>query len=321
MSADNTPMLTVVIPTYNRCSDLKKCLDSLMMQTLMDFEVLVIDNGSTDNTGELLNKYPVNVVKDNKKNLAYLSNLGWKLSNTELIVYLNDDSTVPSDWVFNILNTFNEYPTIDVVAGPVIAIGNKQEIATTYNVMYNSKYFRILALIYNNVLCDGKLFSDVATLCDSGIATMGSIFPKSAQLRAPIYIDVFGINNLAMKKELFQTYGGFDETFTFLHFDGDFFIKYRKKGGKILFNSKLKILHFPSPVGPTRIAFHVGRDTARFYLKDIKPTTLSGYIKYILSITFFNLFWLYKFYQTKDKSQLNGIYGFCFGVVEVIKRR
>lgn len=54
---DGAPQVSVVIPTYNRAKDLKRCLDSLLAQTFRDFEVLVCDDGSTDGTVEVVSLY------------------------------------------------------------------------------------------------------------------------------------------------------------------------------------------------------------------------------------------------------------------------
>jgi glycosyltransferase involved in cell wall biosynthesis len=53
----STPMVSVIIPTYNRAAEIPRCLDSLVAQTLRDFEVLVCDDGSKDDTGAAVEKY------------------------------------------------------------------------------------------------------------------------------------------------------------------------------------------------------------------------------------------------------------------------
>ena len=51
------PQVSVVVPTYNRARDLIRCLDSLVKQTYQEFEVLVCDDGSTDDTREVVSRY------------------------------------------------------------------------------------------------------------------------------------------------------------------------------------------------------------------------------------------------------------------------
>ncbi|MBU0650625.1 glycosyltransferase [bacterium] len=50
----NTPLVTVIIPSFNRAYTLKRAIDSVLNQTFTDFELLLIDDGSTDNTKNLI---------------------------------------------------------------------------------------------------------------------------------------------------------------------------------------------------------------------------------------------------------------------------
>lgn len=56
-SVSQVPAVSVVIPTYNRAEDLRRCLESLVAQTLQDFEVLVCDDGSTDHTAMVAEEF------------------------------------------------------------------------------------------------------------------------------------------------------------------------------------------------------------------------------------------------------------------------
>ncbi len=51
------PIFTIIIPTYNREQFLKRTIDSILMQTFKDFELLIIDDGSTDHTKDLIDTY------------------------------------------------------------------------------------------------------------------------------------------------------------------------------------------------------------------------------------------------------------------------
>ena len=52
-----SPLISVVIPTHNRASLLKKAIDSVLLQTERDLEIIVVDDASTDETSELLNEF------------------------------------------------------------------------------------------------------------------------------------------------------------------------------------------------------------------------------------------------------------------------
>jgi len=68
---NNIPFFSVIIPTYNRADLLARCLKSLTEQTYKDFEVIVCDDGSTDNSKEITDKYL------DKLNIQYLWDVNW----------------------------------------------------------------------------------------------------------------------------------------------------------------------------------------------------------------------------------------------------
>ncbi len=107
--------VSVVIPTLNRADDLKRCLDSLMAQTAAPDEICVIDNGSTDGTLDLLQRYPVRVLSAPGATLSNLFNLGWQSTQTEFVAYLNDDSEVVPEWLARSEQTFAAFPHAAVV--------------------------------------------------------------------------------------------------------------------------------------------------------------------------------------------------------------
>ena len=66
-------MISVIIPIYNSKKYLSKCIDSILMQTYKDFEVLLVDDGSTDNTKDICIEY---VSKDSRIKYLYKDNSG-----------------------------------------------------------------------------------------------------------------------------------------------------------------------------------------------------------------------------------------------------
>jgi glycosyltransferase involved in cell wall biosynthesis len=90
------PLFSIVIPTYNRADRLKKALESLVAQTYKNFEVIVCDDGSTDNTGEVINsftdKLTINYIwEENWGGPARPRNNGIKASKGDWICFLDSD--------------------------------------------------------------------------------------------------------------------------------------------------------------------------------------------------------------------------------------
>lgn len=106
--------LTVFTPTYNRAYTLHKCYESLQKQTSKDFIWLIIDDGSTDNTKELVDGW----IAESKMEIRYkyqenqgmhgAHNTAYELIDTELNVCIDSDDYMPEDAVENIVNFWKE---------------------------------------------------------------------------------------------------------------------------------------------------------------------------------------------------------------------
>ena len=107
--------LTVFTPTYNRAYVLKQCYDSLCRQTCKDFVWLIVDDGSSDNTKEIVEKWMAN---DNGFEIRYVykqnggmhtgHNKAYELIDTELNVCIDSDDFMPDDAVELIVNFWKE---------------------------------------------------------------------------------------------------------------------------------------------------------------------------------------------------------------------
>lgn len=313
----NKPLISIIVPTYNRCMDLKRCLDSLMRQTVKDFEIIVIDNGSTDQTSSLLNKYPVKVIMDSTKNLAYLFNLGWRNASAEIVAYINDDAEAVPDWLENICKTFENFRHVAMVGGPTIVVKDTR-ILGLYKSACRTRLAKFVAELYNKVITEGRLF-EIGVLCESGAYSIGAALPRSAKLEHPIYVDMLSITGMAVRKSVFHKIGGFDENFIFCHIDGDFFVRVKRAGYKLLFNPKVIVWHYINPKGGTRDSYNLGRDFAYFYMKNIRPKTASGWLRFALNIAFLNCYWVYEALKYENPRSLKGVHGFISGISDHFK--
>jgi glycosyltransferase involved in cell wall biosynthesis len=119
--------VSIVICTYNRGPLLERCLDYLQYQTNQNFEVVVINGPSTDNTNEVLdaNKHKVKIGQNPKPNLSVSRNMGIELSDGDLIAFIDDDAIPFDDWVDSLLSEFSEVPlTYAAIGGPAYYSGS-----------------------------------------------------------------------------------------------------------------------------------------------------------------------------------------------------
>jgi GT2 family glycosyltransferase len=101
-SGSGKAFLSIVIPNWNGAHLLPTCLDSLKRQTYTDFEIIVVDNASTDNSRELMARdYPaVRVVAlDSNRGFAGGVNAGIRAASAPVIVLLNNDTEAEATWL------------------------------------------------------------------------------------------------------------------------------------------------------------------------------------------------------------------------------
>src|SRR5687768_11716614 len=120
MLANQTSVkLSVIIPNWNGKHLLKICLPSLREQTFKDFEVVIVDNGSSDGSIEYIEKYfpEVRLVKlENNIGFAPAVNLGLKICVGEMMVLLNNDTEVGKDCLKILVETAEKKRDVGFVA-------------------------------------------------------------------------------------------------------------------------------------------------------------------------------------------------------------
>ena len=111
------PGVTVIIPTYNRCSDLLEALDSVCRQTHPDIEVIVINDASQDNTIDCVQQaFPaVNLVNlEHNVGAAAARNIGIQISSKRYLAFLDDDDRWPEDYLQAHVRALEAYPEADL---------------------------------------------------------------------------------------------------------------------------------------------------------------------------------------------------------------
>ena len=137
------PLVSVIIPTYNRATLLKDALASVLNQTFTDYEVIVVDDGSTDNTEDIVQSFPdISYFKQQNLGPAVARNIGLKKARGSYIAYLDSDDVWDNAYLENSL-TFLEQ-NLDVgfifsnlrivnLSGEIICNDKHQRVDDRYN--------------------------------------------------------------------------------------------------------------------------------------------------------------------------------------------
>lgn len=119
---NNQPLVTVLMPCYNALPYLQEALDSIINQTYKNLEILCINDGSTDKTGEILNEYAQKDTRikiiTNETNLKLIRTLnkGIELANGEYIARMDADDIATENRIQVQIDYFQQHPEIDVVS-------------------------------------------------------------------------------------------------------------------------------------------------------------------------------------------------------------
>lgn len=99
------PLITVVIPAYNEEKLLAKTLACIRKQTYQLFDIIVIDNNSTDNTAATAKLYGAKVIREAKQGYVHALNRGLKEAKGEIIAVTDADSQPDKTWLFHIVKS------------------------------------------------------------------------------------------------------------------------------------------------------------------------------------------------------------------------
>lgn len=139
--------LSIIVPIYNVEKTLKRCVDSILRQGLCDYELLLIDDGSPDNSGQIADEYALRndrIKVFHKKNggLSDARNYGISKSQGEYIGFVDSDDELEPGTLEHLINIISIHPEYDIVEYSILENPGKP----------NERLFATQKYTYNNAM-------------------------------------------------------------------------------------------------------------------------------------------------------------------------
>ena len=113
--------ISVIVPIYNVAPYLRKCVDSLLVQDILDYEIILVDDGSTDSSGTICDEYAekysqVSVVHKENGGLSDARNVGLNHTSGEYVIFMDsDDFWSDKDDLTKLVDVAKESPECDFI--------------------------------------------------------------------------------------------------------------------------------------------------------------------------------------------------------------
>ncbi|QLL74727.1 glycosyltransferase family 2 protein [Lactobacillus crispatus] len=140
---ENKPFVSIIVPVYNVEKFLNQCIDSIVNQEYKNFEVILVDDGSTDNSGIICDKYSkeysyIHSFHKSNSGLGLTRNYGMKHANGKYIMFVDSDDFLGPACLENLIKPLSQ-EKFDTVIGGFIRIDDTGKISLKKN--YKSKSF------------------------------------------------------------------------------------------------------------------------------------------------------------------------------------
>jgi GT2 family glycosyltransferase/glycosyltransferase involved in cell wall biosynthesis len=211
------PLVSVVIPTFNKAEYLYQCLESLLANTDVPFEVIVVDDASQDATSELLERAKNVTWVRNDENLEFVRscNRGIGLATGRYLLFLNNDVTVTPGWLSTLVETIERDPRHGAVYGKLVRPdGTLQEAGS---------------IVWRDGSALGYGRDDDPDR------------PEYSYLRE---VDYGSAACLLVRADLVRQLGGFDERYAPAYYeDADLCFGIRRLGHRVVFQPDVTVFH------------------------------------------------------------------------------
>ena len=237
-------MVSVIIPNWNGALHLPTCLAALRGQTFCDFEILVADNASHDNSLEILARdyAEVRVIRlDHNTGFTGACNAGLREGRGEILVLLNNDTEAAPDWLAEIVAAFGRHPEAGVIASKMLLFDRRNILHTAGDVFKT----------------DGTPGNRGVWQADEGQFAEGPVFSANG-------------GSAAYRRAMLDQIGLLDEDFFFSCEDVDLAWRAQLLGWQVIYAPRAVVYHkLAATGGGVTASFYDGRNFIYLLAKDV----------------------------------------------------
>lgn len=239
------PLLSIIIPHYNGAHHLTPCFTALRMQTYPHLEVILVDNGSVDDSLALTRRdFPEVKIIELGRNLGLTGaiNRGMEQAAGEVLVPLNNDTEVAPQWAQALVDRLDAFPDAGIAASKMLLFTERNKIHSA-----------------------GDGFGSDGIPINRGVWQ-----PDSGQFDADSYIFGGCGGAVAYRREMLDDIGPFDEDLFMYMEDVDLNWRAQLAGYRVVFAPQAVVYHHLSATGGGVIAsYYTGRNTIWVLAKDL----------------------------------------------------
>lgn len=212
--------ISIIIPSWNTAEITLKCVQSIN-KYINSPEIIVVDNGSNDNSVKLLSKEKNVKVIENKSNLGFskANNIGLKHASNEFVLFMNSDIELIDDSINSLLNYFTDKENIGII-GPKFLNPDLTPQASVFPKQSAINAFKEFYLNKKN--------------------SYSKYIPKGDN---PIKVWAISGGFILTRKSFFKSIGAWNEKYFFYFEDMDLCRKVNKTGKDVIYYPKCKIIH------------------------------------------------------------------------------
>lgn len=114
-------VISVIVPAFNEERFISRCIHSLLKQKFApNYEIIVVDNNSTDKTVEIASRFDIKIIKEKRQSVGYAKNAGAGVALGDILVFVDADCITPEDYIERIYSISLSHPKIDAFGGSYV---------------------------------------------------------------------------------------------------------------------------------------------------------------------------------------------------------